>query len=71
MKPEPSPTPGEHDQSRETSPGQVSDGAPRSAVAPPREPETHIVAQREIGGRKGADPTRYGDWEKDGRCIDF
>ena len=26
---------------------------------------------REIGGRGGADPTRYGDWEKKGRCIDF
>jgi hypothetical protein len=26
---------------------------------------------REIGGRKGPDPTRYGDWEKAGRCIDF
>ena len=27
---------------------------------------------REIGGRKdGTDPTRYGDWEKNGRCIDF
>ena len=27
---------------------------------------------REIGGRKdGSDPTRYGDWEKNGRCIDF
>ncbi|MDH3613879.1 MAG: DUF1674 domain-containing protein [Gammaproteobacteria bacterium] len=25
----------------------------------------------EIGGRKGPDPTRYGDWEKAGRCIDF
>tara|TARA_Y100000768_G_C23854587_1_gene622730 strand:- start:203 stop:382 length:180 start_codon:yes stop_codon:yes gene_type:complete len=25
----------------------------------------------EIGGRDGLDPTRYGDWEKDGRCIDF
>ena len=26
----------------------------------------------EIGGRKdGTDPTRYGDWEKQGRCIDF
>nr|WP_277928875.1 succinate dehydrogenase assembly factor 4 [Luteimonas aquatica] len=29
------------------------------------------VAQREIGGRDGPDPTRYGDWEKNGRCIDF
>ena len=26
---------------------------------------------KEIGGRDGLDPTRYGDWEKAGRCIDF
>ena len=26
---------------------------------------------KEIGGRKGPDPTRYGDWEKNGRCVDF
>ncbi|MCK7592949.1 DUF1674 domain-containing protein [Lysobacter sp. CAU 1642] len=25
----------------------------------------------EVGGRDGPDPTRYGDWEKNGRCIDF
>ncbi|MEO8010080.1 MAG: DUF1674 domain-containing protein [Dokdonella sp.] len=25
----------------------------------------------EVGGRDGPEPTRYGDWEKDGRCIDF
>jgi len=25
----------------------------------------------EYGGPKGRDPTRYGDWEKNGRCIDF
>jgi hypothetical protein len=25
----------------------------------------------EVGGRGGLDPTRYGDWEKNGRCIDF
>ncbi|NLW95522.1 MAG: DUF1674 domain-containing protein [Xanthomonadaceae bacterium] len=25
----------------------------------------------EYGGRDGPDPTRYGDWEKNGRCIDF
>lgn len=26
----------------------------------------------EFGGRKdGTEPTRYGDWEKQGRCIDF
>jgi hypothetical protein len=26
---------------------------------------------KEIGGRNGPEPTRYGDWEKNGRCIDF
>jgi hypothetical protein len=25
----------------------------------------------EQGGRSGLDPVRYGDWEKNGRCIDF
>ena len=25
----------------------------------------------EVGGREGPEPTRYGDWEKDGRAIDF
>jgi hypothetical protein len=25
----------------------------------------------EIGGRDGPEPTRFGDWEKNGRCIDF
>lgn len=27
--------------------------------------------EKEIGGRGGLDPVRYGDWEKNGRCIDF
>jgi len=26
---------------------------------------------REIGGPRGPEPTRYGDWEKNGRCSDF
>ena len=26
---------------------------------------------KEVGGRKGPEPTRYGDWEKNGRCTDF
>lgn len=28
-------------------------------------------ASQEIGGRKGPDPTRYGDWEIGGKCVDF
>jgi hypothetical protein len=34
-----------------------------STLEPPRVPE--------IGGPPGPEPTRYGDWEKKGRCIDF
>ncbi len=26
---------------------------------------------KEFGGRGGLEPTRFGDWEKNGRCIDF
>ena len=26
---------------------------------------------KEIGGQKGPEPTRYGDWEKNGRVSDF
>ena len=25
----------------------------------------------EIGGPKGLEPTRYGDWERKGRAVDF
>ena len=25
----------------------------------------------ELNGPKGPEPTRYGDWEKNGRCTDF
>jgi hypothetical protein len=41
--------------------------ADRSAQEP-REP---AVKPREIGGPRGPEPTRYGDWERKGRCIDF
>ena len=34
--------------------------------------EAEAKAQpKELGGRDGPDPARYGDWEKNGRCIDF
>ena len=26
---------------------------------------------KEIGGPKGEEPTRFGDWEKGGRAVDF
>ena len=41
------------------------------ADATPAPPAARAERPREIGGRDGPEPTRYGDWEKDGRCIDF
>ena len=41
--------------------------APQPTVPKPEAPG----AGEEFGGREGLDPTRYGDWEKNGRCIDF
>jgi len=26
---------------------------------------------KETGGPAGPEPTRYGDWERKGRCVDF
>lgn len=46
----------------------------KPAPAAPKADDEHAPgaeARKEIGGRKGPEPTRYGDWEKDGRCIDF
>jgi hypothetical protein len=34
-------------------------------------PAATATRPREIGGRDGPEPTRFGDWEKAGRCIDF
>jgi succinate dehydrogenase / fumarate reductase cytochrome b subunit len=36
-----------------------------------REPENTKTLAKEFGGPKGPEPTRYGDWEKGGRCSDF
>ncbi|WP_460814015.1 DUF1674 domain-containing protein [Luteimonas pelagia] len=44
------------------------DDAPDVAPAPAADAKT---PQREVGGRDGPEPTRFGDWEKNGRCIDF
>ena len=30
-----------------------------------------VEPAKEIGGADGPDPTRYGDWEMNGRCVDF
>lgn len=34
-------------------------------------PEPSSKPAKEVGGRKGPEPTRYGDWEKNGIASDF
>ncbi len=41
----------------------IDQDKPKSPVMP--------VMPKEIGGPKGPEPTRYGDWEVNGRCTDF
>jgi len=45
-----------------------TDGAP--PPAPGSKPGAKPMP-KEIGGRGGPEPTRYGDWEVNGRCVDF
>lgn len=36
-----------------------------------KKPGKTLPGPTEIGGPKGLEPTRYGDWERKGRAIDF
>ena len=36
-----------------------------------REKEVQSARPKELGGQKGPEPTRYGDWEKKGIASDF
>jgi hypothetical protein len=47
---------------RTESKGKPQQPAKGSAAPPP---------PKEIGGPSGPEPTRYGDWERAGRCVDF
>ena len=51
-------------------PGQArsTDARPERANRPK---PTGNAPPREIGGPQGPQPTRYGDWERNGRCTDF
>ena len=51
--------------------GQTPVEAPQAPAAPEQPPDTGDAKAKEVGGREGPEPTRYGDWEKNGRCIDF
>ena len=38
---------------------------------PPIPQPAPVEPAAEHGGSKGKDPTRYGDWERKGICVDF
>ncbi|MEQ8193084.1 MAG: DUF1674 domain-containing protein [Rhodospirillales bacterium] len=41
-------------------------------INPQEKPRKHPKEKPvEVGGPKGPEPTRFGDWERKGRCIDF
>jgi len=53
-------------------PASVSDSSNQeNAGAADRGGHAGSPAEVEIGGPKGLEPTRFGDWEKNGRCTDF
>jgi hypothetical protein len=62
--------PGSSDQARSPQPATLSD-AQSLTSAEPVQSHRPAAPPREIGGPKGPEPTRFGDWEKAGRCIDF
>ncbi|HZB92096.1 MAG TPA: DUF1674 domain-containing protein [Stellaceae bacterium] len=53
----------------------MAESDPKSAAGKPVAPAQKTGAEpprpREIGGPSGPEPTRYGDWERNGRCTDF
>ena len=52
--------------SHATKPSDGTQSVPADPAPTPTKP-----AEPEIGGPKGPEPTRYGDWERNGRCTDF
>ncbi|MFN8721886.1 MAG: succinate dehydrogenase assembly factor 4 [Rhodospirillales bacterium] len=51
---------------------QTTPPVPPASVTPaPPTPRPEAQPPGEIGGPKGPEPTRFGDWETNGRCSDF
>ena len=50
----------------------VESGASGAPAKPADKPAPASESKpKEIGGPAGPEPTRYGDWEQNGRCTDF
>ena len=67
---------GTDDKAEAASPSKPLSPEARRALAEAAERRAKAEAEaeerpKELGGRKGPDPVRYGDWEKDGILSDF
>ena len=71
--------PNSEDQAQKTRPTEAAE-ADRPVVATAAQLKPYEVGGKlhevggkphEVGGRDGPEPTRFGDWELRGRCIDF
>ncbi|CAL8255847.1 unnamed protein product [Lota lota] len=51
--------------------GRLDSPEEKNKDAPQRFPNDVNPETKEQGGPRGPEPTRYGDWERKGRCIDF
>ena len=58
-------------QNDETIKDQLNDDAKKVTSEVNINPKSPAQPPGEVGGAKGPEPTRYGDWEKGGRCTDF
>lgn len=58
---------------RKVEPNAAVPSTPDASPAPTSGSQPPVDKPRvpEIGGYKGPEPTRYGDWEHNGRCTDF
>ncbi len=55
-----------------TDPQHEQGGTSKQPVPPDEQPAPgQAPRERPTPEGDGLDPTRYGDWEKNGRCIDF
>ncbi len=60
-----------HIRKMRTDPNPTLTPSPSGATPSPAGKKPDTAMPPEIGGPKGPEPTRYGDWERNGRCSDF
>lgn len=56
---------------QKVAPESPQDDTAKKAKEAAKPAEKPAKTDGEAGGRGGLDPTRYGDWEINGRCVDF